>query len=58
MAAQAVTLTEAATIGGTKLVLRVDGKTLCVDDAKVIATDVEAKNGVIHVIDAVLVPKG
>jgi len=58
MAAQAVKLTEAATIGGTKLMLKVDGKTLCVDGAKVIAADVMAKNGVIHVIDAVLVPQG
>ena len=27
-----------------------------VDDAKVIATDIETANGVIHVIDAVLTP--
>ena len=58
VAAQAVKLTEAATIGGTKLMLKVDGKTLCVGGAKVIAADIMAKNGVIHVIDAVLVPQG
>ena len=32
-----------------------DGR-LCVDDARVIATDVQAANGVIHVIDSVLSP--
>jgi uncharacterized surface protein with fasciclin (FAS1) repeats len=52
----AVKLTEAATIGGTKLALKVDGKTLTVGGAKVVAADVMAGNGVIHVIDAVLIP--
>ena len=28
-----------------------------VDDARVTKTDIQASNGVIHVIDAVLVPK-
>jgi uncharacterized surface protein with fasciclin (FAS1) repeats len=27
-----------------------------VDDAEVVATDIEASNGVIHVIDAVIMP--
>jgi len=27
-----------------------------VNDAKVVITDIETKNGVIHVIDAVLIP--
>ncbi len=58
MAAQAVKLTEAKTIGGGMLSLKVDGKTLHVGTAKVIAADVGASNGVIHVIDAVLVPQG
>ena len=52
----AVKLTEASTIGGTKLALKVEGKSLMVGGAKVVAADVMAGNGVIHVIDAVLIP--
>jgi transforming growth factor-beta-induced protein len=56
LSSAAVKLTEASTIGGTKLMLKVDGKTLTVGGAKVTAADVMAGNGVIHVIDAVLIP--
>ena len=58
MAKTAVTLTEAKTIGETKLALSFDKatKTLHVGDAKVVAADVVAGNGVIHVIDGVLLP--
>jgi len=52
----AVKLTEATTINGTKLALKVEGKALMVGGAKVTAADVMAGNGVIHVIDAVLIP--
>ncbi|MCA8965255.1 MAG: fasciclin domain-containing protein [Planctomycetes bacterium] len=60
MAATAVTLDEAKTIGNTRLTLSYDkaSKTLHVGDAKVVAADVVAGNGVIHVIDTVLVPAG
>ncbi|MBL9076350.1 MAG: fasciclin domain-containing protein [Planctomycetes bacterium] len=56
VAADAVKLSEAKTIGGTTLPLKWDGKTLAVGGAKVVATDVAAKNGVIHVVDAVILP--
>jgi uncharacterized surface protein with fasciclin (FAS1) repeats len=56
-AAQALKLTEAKTLNGTTLALKVDGKTLKVGAASVIATDVAARNGVIHVIDSVLLPQ-
>jgi uncharacterized surface protein with fasciclin (FAS1) repeats len=52
----AVTLTEATMLNGEKVTVRFDGKDLFINDSKVIATDVQAKNGVIHVIDAVLLP--
>jgi uncharacterized surface protein with fasciclin (FAS1) repeats len=52
----AVKLTEATTINGTKLNLKVEGKSLMVGGAKVTAADILAGNGVIHVIDAVLIP--
>jgi transforming growth factor-beta-induced protein len=45
-----------ATVNGAELTITVDGETVMVDDATVIAVDVEASNGVIHVIDSVLLP--
>ncbi len=51
-----VKLTEATTVNGAKAKISVkDGKVM-VDNANVIATDVLASNGVIHVIDAVILP--
>ncbi|MCK6549352.1 fasciclin domain-containing protein [Myxococcota bacterium] len=55
-AAQVVTLDEATTVQGAKVSIRVDGGSVYVGDAKVTTTDLEASNGVIHVIDAVLLP--
>ena len=43
------------TVEGSDLTITTDGG-VKVDEANVTATDVEASNGVIHVIDAVLVP--
>jgi len=54
---KAVELTETATLNGAKLSLKFDGKTLHVGTSKVIQADVEASNGVIHVIDSVLLPR-
>jgi transforming growth factor-beta-induced protein len=45
-----------ATVEGEDVVIVAEGETLTVNDANIIAVDVEASNGVIHVIDAVLVP--
>ena len=44
------------TVNGASVTIGVEGDTVTVDDATVIAVDVEADNGVIHVIDAVLLP--
>jgi uncharacterized surface protein with fasciclin (FAS1) repeats len=41
---------------GTTLSLMLDGDSVMVNDATVIATDIFATNGVVHVIDAVLLP--
>ena len=46
------------TVNGETVTIAVDGDTVMVNDATVVSTDVPASNGVIHVIDAVLVPAG
>ncbi|MCW5942161.1 MAG: fasciclin domain-containing protein [Fimbriimonadaceae bacterium] len=50
---KATTLETANKLG---LKVKVKGGTVTINNAKVIATDVKASNGVIHVIDTVLVP--
>ena len=53
---QVVKLTEATTLQGQKVAIAVDGG-VKVNNAKVVKADVLTSNGVIHVIDAVLLPK-
>jgi uncharacterized surface protein with fasciclin (FAS1) repeats len=57
-AAKAVTLSEAKTLEGSSLAIRVTGSTVTVGGAKVLKTDIAARNGIIHVIDRVLIPAG
>lgn len=57
MAADVVKLTEAATVQGQKVKIEVKDGTVHVDGAKVIATDIKCSNGVIHVIDSVILPE-
>jgi len=57
MAADVVTLSGATTVLGKDVTITVkDGKVFLNDTVQVIITDIEASNGVIHVIDAVLLP--
>ncbi len=46
----------AKTANGAELDIKVKGDTVMVNDAKVVKADVAASNGVIHVIDKVLMP--
>jgi uncharacterized surface protein with fasciclin (FAS1) repeats len=46
----------AATVNGAEVSISVDGDAVQVNDANVIAVDVAASNGIIHVIDSVLLP--
>ena len=56
MAADVVKLTAAKTVEGGSLTIHAD-KGVTVDGAKVVKADIQASNGVIHVIDTVLIPK-
>lgn len=56
-AADVVKLTSAKTVEGAKVTIKVSGKNVMINKAKVVKADVVASNGVIHVIDAVLIPK-
>lgn len=56
-AAEAMKLSSARTVNGQSLTLRVKDGAVLVDDAKVVQADIPASNGVIHVIDAVILPK-
>ena len=56
MAADVVGLSEAPTVNGAMIPVAVmDGKVM-LGEVQVTATDIEASNGVIHVIDGVLLP--
>jgi uncharacterized surface protein with fasciclin (FAS1) repeats len=57
LAADVVKLSSAKTVEGSEAKITVkDGKVM-VDNANVVKTDISACNGVIHVIDAVILPK-
>ena len=56
MAADVTKLTSATTMLGKDVAVKVDMGNVYINDAKVIITDIETSNGVIHVIDAVLLP--
>lgn len=55
-AADVVKLTEAKTVNGKPLSISVKGGSVMINGAKVTAADVAASNGVIHVIDSVILP--
>jgi len=56
LAADVVKLSAAKTVEGSEAKIRVSDGKVMVDDATVVATDIKAKNGVIHVIDSVILP--
>ncbi len=56
LAETVVTLDEATTLQGGTISITVSGEKVMVNEANVVMTDVMASNGVIHVIDAVLLP--
>jgi uncharacterized surface protein with fasciclin (FAS1) repeats len=56
MAADVVNLTSATTVQGSDLAIVVEDGKVMINGANVVTTDIETSNGVIHVIDAVLIP--
>lgn len=57
MAQDVVKLHEAKTVNGQDVKITVDDGKVMVNNANVIKTDIQCTNGVIHVIDAVLLPQ-
>ncbi len=55
-AAQVVNLTSATTLEGSDVKISASGGTVMINDATVTKADVMATNGVVHVIDTVLMP--
>jgi uncharacterized surface protein with fasciclin (FAS1) repeats len=56
MAADVVNQTSLPTAQGSPLPVTVEGSRVMVDNATIIITDIETSNGVIHVIDSVMIP--
>ena len=52
-----VKLKSAKTVQGSEVKINVEGSTVMIDGAKVTKADIECSNGVIHVIDTVIMPK-
>jgi transforming growth factor-beta-induced protein len=56
MAADVVKLSEAKTVQGSSVKIKVEGGKVKVNGANVVSTDIDTTNGVIHVIDSVILP--
>ena len=55
-ASEVVKLTSAKTLNGADVSIKVQGSNVLINNANVTATDIMATNGIIHVIDTVLLP--
>lgn len=56
MAADVIAVNSLTTVQGSDITIQVNGDVVMVDGATVIITDIDASNGVIHVIDSVITP--
>lgn len=57
-AAQVVNLKAAETLNGQRVDIKVSDGKVAIDSANVVKTDIQCDNGVIHVIDSVILPSG
>jgi len=55
-AAEVITMKSARTANGSDISIRVVDETVFINDSRVVATDIKASNGVIHVVDTVILP--
>jgi len=55
-AAEVVTMQTAMTANGEALSIRVVDETVFINDSRVVAADIGASNGIIHVVDTVILP--
>lgn len=55
-AADVVALNSATTANGSNVAIRVENESVFINDSRVVATDIWASNGVIHVVDTVILP--
>ena len=55
-ASDVVTLRTAKAVSGDSIGIKAGGETVVVAGARVVKTDVQASNGLIHVVDAVMLP--
>ena len=58
MAGDVVKASSAKAVSGDMLSIKAGGGSVMIDQARVVKTDIAASNGVIHVVDAVLLPRG
>jgi uncharacterized surface protein with fasciclin (FAS1) repeats len=56
MAEDVVNISEATTVNGSDIAIKVVDGSVQINEATVVAADVDASNGVIHVIDTVILP--
>lgn len=56
-ASEVVKLSQVKTLQGSVLPVKVSGSNVFIGDAKVVTTDLECENGIVHVIDSVLFPQ-
>jgi uncharacterized surface protein with fasciclin (FAS1) repeats len=57
MAKDVITMKEAKTVNGQSVMVSMEADTVMIDNAKVVKADIECSNGIIHVIDTVILPK-
>lgn len=57
MAGEVIGLRSAKTLEGSTIRIRTVGRHVMINNARVTRTNIEASNGVVHVIDRVLIPK-
>jgi uncharacterized surface protein with fasciclin (FAS1) repeats len=56
LASEVIGLDRATTVQGEDIAISIDGDSVRVNEANVVTTDIAASNGVIHVIDQVILP--